>query len=180
MRQLSIPTWFLTLSAADMEWPEIIQSNACQQGKIYREWRHCINTMRGEMQVVENQLNHEWSPVFFSIKAQPIGKISDYFIRIEFQARGPSHAHTIIWVKMHHTLPPTRMKKSASLLTEIRQAKLIQNYQDFKSIDIRQHAGATEAADLDFPMLQPRNFRKREGRRVSQQRVCSNVDQRLY
>ena len=25
IRQLDIPTWFLTLSAADMQWPDVIQ-----------------------------------------------------------------------------------------------------------------------------------------------------------
>ena len=26
IRQLGIPTWFLTLSAADMQWPDVIQT----------------------------------------------------------------------------------------------------------------------------------------------------------
>ena len=30
---LSIPTWFLTLSAADLHWPEMIQAVAVQFGK---------------------------------------------------------------------------------------------------------------------------------------------------
>ena len=31
---LSIPTWFLTLSAADLHWPEMIQAVTLQIGKI--------------------------------------------------------------------------------------------------------------------------------------------------
>lgn len=31
--------------------------------------------------------------------AQPLGEIVDYVIRIEFQARGSPHAHTLLWVK---------------------------------------------------------------------------------
>jgi hypothetical protein len=34
VRQLGMPTWFLTLSAADMQWPEVIQSIAHQYGKV--------------------------------------------------------------------------------------------------------------------------------------------------
>ena len=30
IRQLGIPTWFLTLSAADMQWPDVIQTIARQ------------------------------------------------------------------------------------------------------------------------------------------------------
>ena len=34
VRQLGIPTWFLTLSAADMKWPDVIQIIARQYGTI--------------------------------------------------------------------------------------------------------------------------------------------------
>ena len=37
IRTLGIPTWFLTLSAADMKWPEVIQAIARQYGTIYTE-----------------------------------------------------------------------------------------------------------------------------------------------
>ena len=33
LQMLSIPTWFLTLSAADLHWPEMIQAVAVQFGK---------------------------------------------------------------------------------------------------------------------------------------------------
>ena len=33
LRSLSIPTWFLTLSAADLHWPEMIQAVCLQYGK---------------------------------------------------------------------------------------------------------------------------------------------------
>ena len=33
LRSLSIPTWFLTLSAADLHWPEMIQAACFQYGK---------------------------------------------------------------------------------------------------------------------------------------------------
>ena len=34
LRMLSIPTWFLTMSAADLHWPEMIQAVGVQFGKI--------------------------------------------------------------------------------------------------------------------------------------------------
>ena len=37
IRTLGIPTWFLTLSAADMKWPEVIQVIARQYGTICTE-----------------------------------------------------------------------------------------------------------------------------------------------
>ena len=37
IRTLGISTWFLTLSAADMKWPEVIQAIASQYGTIYTD-----------------------------------------------------------------------------------------------------------------------------------------------
>ena len=31
--------------------------------------------------------------------ANPLGKLTDYAIRIEFQARGSPHAHTLLWIE---------------------------------------------------------------------------------
>ena len=36
---------------------------------------------------------------FLKSNAQPIGEVIEYVIRIEFQARGSPHAHTLIWIK---------------------------------------------------------------------------------
>lgn len=37
--------------------------------------------------------------VFLKSGAHPLGELVDYVIRIEFQARGSPHAHTILWIK---------------------------------------------------------------------------------
>ena len=37
MRQLGTPTWFLTLSAADMKWPDMIKTIARQYGVMYTD-----------------------------------------------------------------------------------------------------------------------------------------------
>ena len=37
IRQLETPTWFFTVSAADMKWPDVIQTIARQYGTIYTD-----------------------------------------------------------------------------------------------------------------------------------------------
>ena len=37
--------------------------------------------------------------VFLKSAAHPLGELVDHAIRIEFQARGSPHAHTILWIK---------------------------------------------------------------------------------
>ena len=41
IQTLGIPTWFLTLSAADMKWPEVIQVIARQYGQFIQRMKCC-------------------------------------------------------------------------------------------------------------------------------------------
>ena len=109
IRQLGTPTWFLTLSAADMKWPDVIQTIAKQYGTIYTDdevaslsfdeksnWLRCNPvTAARHFQYRLNTFFNE----FLKSTAKPLGEIVDHAIRIEFQARGSPHAHTVIWVK---------------------------------------------------------------------------------
>ena len=109
IRQLGIPTWFLTLSAAEMKWPEVIQIIARQYGEILSD--EAVSNMTWEEKTTwlkrnpvtaarhfQYRLDQFWK-TFITSKAKPIGEVNDYMIRIEFQARGSPHAHTILWIK---------------------------------------------------------------------------------
>ena len=109
IRQLGTPTWFLTLSAADMKWPDMIQIIARQYGVHYTDddveelsfeqkssWlkRNPVTAARH----FQYRLNTFFTQ-FLKSTAKPLGDIIDYAIRVEFQARASPHAHTVIWVK---------------------------------------------------------------------------------
>ena len=109
MSQLGTPTWFFTLSAADMQWPDMIQTIARQSGvsltdddvrnMSYAErcnWLRLnpVTAVRHFHYRLETFMKH----VIMS-NAKPLGEVIDYAIRIEFQARGSPHAHTLLWVK---------------------------------------------------------------------------------
>ena len=109
IRQLGIPTWFLTLSAADMQWPDVIQTIARQYGTILTD--EDVKTMSFEEKskwLRQNPVTaarhfqyrlNTFFQVFLKSSAHPLGELVDYAIRIEFQARGSPHAHTILWIK---------------------------------------------------------------------------------
>ena len=109
IRQLGIPTWFLTLSAADMKWPEVIQIIARQYGTILTDeqvsnlsWEEKCSWLRRNPVTAARHFQYRldlfWND-FLKSKAMPIGEVVDFMIRIEFQARGSPHAHTIVWIK---------------------------------------------------------------------------------
>ena len=96
-RNLSIPTWFLTLSASDLHWPEMIQAVAVQFGKKLsqkdvlkmniadrsRYWHQ--NPITG-VQMFQHRVEAFFSEYLLS-DAHPLGHITDYVIKIEFQIR---------------------------------------------------------------------------------------------
>ena len=106
---LSIPTWFLTLSAADLHWPEMIQAVAVQFGKKLtqkdvqkmsikdRSTYLCQNPITGVC-MFQHRLEAFFSEYLLS-DTHPLGHITDYVIKIEFQMRGSPHAHCLLWVK---------------------------------------------------------------------------------
>ena len=109
IRTLGIPTWFLTLSAADMKWPEVIQSIAQQYGTIYTEnevlalpWQMKSKWLRSNPVTAARMFQYRLETfviTFLKSNANPIGCVTEYVIRIEFQARGSPHAHTLFWIK---------------------------------------------------------------------------------
>ena len=109
IRQLGTPTWFFTLSAADMKWPDMIQTIAKQYGVHYTDeevstlsFQEKSNWLRRNPVTAARHFHYRLNTFFqefLKSTAKPLGEIVDYAIRIEFQARGSPHAHCVIWVK---------------------------------------------------------------------------------
>ena len=109
MSQLGTPTWFFTLSAADMMWPDMIQTIARQSGVFLTD--DDVKNLSYEERCTWLRLNPVTAVRHFHYRletfvkhvimsnAKPLGEVVDYAIRIEFQARGSPHAHTLLWVK---------------------------------------------------------------------------------
>ena len=107
VKQLGIPTWFMTLSCADLRWPELFQIIAKTQGKnltdeqvdalSYNERCAMLNL---NPVVVAKHFQYRVETFFTEVllsSANPIGKIVYYALRIEFQMRGSPHLHALIW-----------------------------------------------------------------------------------
>ena len=99
----------LTLSAADLHWPEMIQAVAVQLGRklsqkdvlkmsITDRSRHLFQNPITGVQMFQHRIEAFFSEYLLS-EAHPLGHITDYVIKIEFQMRRPPHAHCLLWVK---------------------------------------------------------------------------------
>ena len=109
VRQLGTPTWFFTLSAADMKWPDIIQTIGRQYGVIFTDEQVAALSYEDKSNWIKRnpvtaarhyqyRLNTFFQD-FLKSPTNPLGELVDYVIRIEFQARGSPHAHCVLWVK---------------------------------------------------------------------------------
>ena len=116
VKQLGIPTWFMTLSCADLRWPELFQIIARTQGKnltneqvtalSYNERCSIYNL---NPVVVAKHFQYRVETFFTEVllaKSNPIGKIVYYALRIEFQMRGSPHLHALIWTSDCPKLTP--------------------------------------------------------------------------
>ncbi|XP_072046834.1 uncharacterized protein [Amphiura filiformis] len=110
IRQLGIPTWFVTCSAADRRWIEIDNGILISQGKPpmtedqhkNMTWEdHCsiiMSNPAAAAKMFQQRVRTYINNVIMS-KANPIGNVEDYYYRTEFQQRGWPHIHMVIWVK---------------------------------------------------------------------------------
>ena len=110
IRQLGIPIFFVTFSAADRRWKDIDNAILVSQGKqpMTEEqhknmtWeQHCEIIMSNPVsaaRIFEKRVHAFIKDVIMS-EANPIGKVQDYFYRTEFQQRGWPHIHMVVWVE---------------------------------------------------------------------------------
>ena len=107
VKQLGIPTRFMTLSCADLRWPELFQIIARTQDKNMTNeevdalsYNYRCSMLSLNPVVVAKHFQYRVETFFTEVllsNANPIGKIVYYAFRIEFQMRGSPHLHASIW-----------------------------------------------------------------------------------
>ncbi|XP_071176421.1 uncharacterized protein [Mytilus edulis] len=105
VRQLGIPTWFATFSAADMRWTEVLQllleQQNCAQSLEDLDWTGKSEVLRNNPVMNAVMFDHRFHTYLkdIIIKRGIIGNVKDHFHRIEFQQRGSPHAHCLFWIE---------------------------------------------------------------------------------
>ena len=107
---LGPPTWFLTLSADDIIWPDmlVLLANEAGMSHVSLENVHTLSATERCRVVAENPVtvarhfSHRFAMFVKHVlkgTAKPISEVVDLFWRIEFQMRGSPHVHSFWWVK---------------------------------------------------------------------------------
>ncbi|KAK3105661.1 hypothetical protein FSP39_002926 [Pinctada imbricata] len=108
IRQLGLPTWFMSLSSADTRWPFLLKSLAKLDGKILSDddvsnlsWQERSTLVQKDPIACSRIFNdrvQQFIKIFLKSPHQPVGHVTDYFYRVEFQQRGSPHIHMLVWV----------------------------------------------------------------------------------
>ena len=109
VKQFGIFTFFITLSSADLQWPDMILSILSQKGisKTKSEveemsYDEKCSILKSNPVTAARHFDHKLSCFIKDIinsNMKPIGQIEHYSYRVEFQKRGSPHAHMLFWVK---------------------------------------------------------------------------------
>ena len=110
IRQYGLPIWFISVSSADTKWVDLLKMLA----KLNYDVEYTDNQIE-EMTWEQKSKLIQKDPVtctrYFDLRVQefikivlksthsPIGVITDYFYRVEFQQRGSPHIHLIAWIE---------------------------------------------------------------------------------
>ena len=107
VQQLGIPTWFLTLSCADLRWNELFHILSRIKGENITDeeidnlsYNEKCSLLNLNPVIVAKHFQHKVETFFKDVllsNAKPIGKIVYYALRIEFQMRGSPHLHSLVW-----------------------------------------------------------------------------------
>ena len=110
IRQLGIPTWFCSFSAAETKWHSLLRMlGSIIHGRQYSEHDISNLTSHEKCELIKSDpvtcaryFDHRVQ-IFLTTVLQsdshPIGSIKDHFYRVEFQQRGSPHIHMLIWVE---------------------------------------------------------------------------------
>lgn len=108
IRQLGIPTWFVSLSSADTRWPgllkclcKVVNNNVLSDEEIedmsFQDRCKLLNSDPvTASRYFDNRMSYFLRKIIYS-KKNPIGKVVDHFYKIEFQHRGSPHVHMLIF-----------------------------------------------------------------------------------
>lgn len=110
IRQLGIPTWFCSFSAAETKWKNLIQilSKSLNNAELTESdvdeltWIEKCELIKRDPVTCSRYFSHRFQIFMSKIlkgDCSPLGKIVDHFFRVEFQQRGSPHIHLLLWIE---------------------------------------------------------------------------------
>ena len=107
IRQLGLPTWFISLSSADTRWTDLLKTLANLNGKTLTDdelesldWSAKSTLVKEDPVTCARFFNNRVQMFIDTVLKShhnPLGVVVDVFRRVEFQNRGSPHIHMLVW-----------------------------------------------------------------------------------
>ena len=112
IRQLGLPTFFITLSAAETKWPELLvnlekilnQKDVTNEEALNMSFLEKSKLIQSDPITCARNFEHRYRSLLTNLLEKKGGifepnPVIDYYHRIEFQHRGSPHSHGLYWVE---------------------------------------------------------------------------------
>ena len=110
IRQLGPATLFCSFSSAETQWLHLLKIlGQLVDEKQYTDeqpenfnWEDRCRLIQSDLVTCAQHFDyqvHQFLTNFLFSSAEPLGKISDWFYRVEYQQRGSPHIHMLIWLE---------------------------------------------------------------------------------
>ena len=108
IKQLGLPTWFMSFSCADLRWPEIIEIIQKIKGTEMTEeeirnlsYKERTDILQSNPVLLARHFQYRVECFFKTVLAKDTlgGTLKHYSVRVEFQARGSPHIHCMVWIE---------------------------------------------------------------------------------
>ena len=132
VKQLGLPSFFLTLSCADLRWDELVQIITRLKGSDITDdeianlsyFDRC-EILNSNPVLLARHFQYRVETFFKEIILNgPLGKIIYYVIRVEFQLRGSPHVHCLLWSENMPKLTEDNFNDYSTFIDSIISANL--------------------------------------------------------
>ena len=159
IRQLGLPTWFMSLSSADTKWVDLLKMLATLNQKVnYTDeqianltWEQKTKLIQSDPVTCARYFDHRVQKFISDVlnsDHNPLGKLTDYFYRVEFQQRGSPHIHMIAWVENSPKYNVNTNEEIASYVDQFLQCSLDdQDVQHLTEIQVHKHSRTCRKKD---------------------------------
>jgi len=107
VKQLGLPTYFMTLSCADLRWNELVEIigklndlNLSKEDIENLNYFERTKILNSNPVLLARHFQYRVESFFKQMIINgSLGKVIHYAIRVEFQVRGSPHIHSLLWVE---------------------------------------------------------------------------------
>ena len=102
IKTLGPPSLFVTLSANDMHWPELIMTLTCCSFENALNDRNALKYVKKDPYLTALHFQRRFKALLKYVikgKSAPLGKVIDHCVRMEFQNRSSPHYHMFFWIE---------------------------------------------------------------------------------